>query len=298
MSEIDNKILERLDEWERRDGRLDSYVEFYRELLRIQIKAKSRIVAPRSILDRSTVRERLGEGIPLLLYEDFSPDWNQVQEIFEQVALWVAKDSDNQAGDVESLKNIARQTSLLKEVVGVWYRGDSLTTIARAEGIDVEPLAGALRAALQPFLSTYSRLLLPEVDQELWRRRYCPICGGKPDFAYLDKEIGARWLLCSRCDAEWLFLRLKCPHCGNENQDTMAFFTDEKEPYLYRLYVCEECHTYIKAIDLRHAESDVLLPLERVMTLDIDKQACEKGYLPSWGDFQRGPLQRRGAMRE
>jgi len=135
---------------------------------------------------------------------------------------------------------------------------------------------------LKPFLFAYSRLLLPEVDQELWRRRYCPVCGGKPDFAYLDKEKGARWLLCSRCDAEWLFLRLQCPYCGTQDQNALAYFTDEEESHLYRLYVCEQCHTYIKAIDLRCTESEVLLPLERVTTLDLDKQVQEKGYKPGW----------------
>ena len=36
-----------------------------------------------------------------------------------------------------------------------------------------------------------------QVDQEKWRRRYCPVCGGNPDIAYLDTERGSRWLVCS-----------------------------------------------------------------------------------------------------
>jgi len=170
----------------------------------------------------------------------------------------------------------------LKEVVSTWYRGHSLTAISAVRGIDDELLTSVVGAALKPFLFAYSRLLLPEVDQELWRRRYCPVCGGKPDFTYLDRERGARWLLCSRCDAEWLFLRLECPYCGTQNQDALAYFTDEEESYLYRLYVCDECSTYIKAIDLRRTESQVLLPLERVITLDMDRQGQEKGYKPGW----------------
>ena len=49
---------------------------------------------------------------------------------------------------------------------------------------------------------------------------------------------------------------------------------------MYRLYTCDECKCYIKAIDLRKAGTDVLLPLERVMTLDMDRQAVEAGYHP------------------
>ena len=91
-------------------------------------------------------------------------------------------------------------------------------------------------------------------------------------------------MLCSRCDAEWLFLRLECPYCGTQNQEALAHFTYEEEPHLYRLYVCEECHTYIKAIDLRCTDAEVLLPLERVMTLDMDKQGQEKGYHAGYTD--------------
>ena len=281
-NEVDSKILDRLEDWEQREGQLPNFTQLYRELLQIQSEVKSHIIVAKPDLAEDLVRDRLRGGIPLLLFKDFSPDWYQVQAVFEQVVVWAVKDSKDPSGESESLRNISRTRSLLKKVARAWYQGHSLTIIATAEGVDEELLSSVIAATLKPFLSAYSKLLLPEVDQESWRRRYCPICGGKPDFAYLDKERGARWLVCSHCDAEWLFLRLECPYCGTQNQDALAYFTDEEESYLYRLYVCEQCRTYIKAIDLRHTELEVLLPLERVMTLDIDKQGQEKGYRPGW----------------
>jgi FdhE protein len=94
--------------------------------------------------------------------------------------------------------------------------------------------------------------------------------------AFLKRESGARWLLCSRCDTEWLFQRLECPYCGTQEQNALVFFTDEEE--LYRLYVCERCKCYLKAVDLRKTEAEVLLPLERLYTIDLDTQAVGKGY--------------------
>ena len=94
--------------------------------------------------------------------------------------------------------------------------------------------------------------------------------------AYLEKEVGARWLLCSRCDSEWLFHRLECPYCKTQNQSLLSFLSDEKD--LYRLYLCEQCKCYLKAIDLRKTDAEVLLPLERLYTLDLDTQARERGY--------------------
>jgi len=281
-SEVDSKILDRLQEWEQRESQPPNFTQFYRELFQIQSEAKSRIIVAKPDLAEDLVRDRLRGGIPLLLFKDFSPDWHQVQTVFQQVVVWAAKDSGDPSGESERLKNIGRNRSLLRKVARAWYQGHSLKDIAMAEGVDDGLLTSAIAATLKPFLFAYSRLLLPEVDQELWRRRYCPICGGKPDFAYLDKERGARWLLCTRCDTEWLFLRLECPYCGTQNQDALAYFTDGEKSYLYRLYVCEQCRTYIKAIDLRYAESEVLLPLERMITLDMDKQGQEKGYRPGW----------------
>ncbi len=286
MNEVNSKILDRLQEWEHREGQLPSFIQYYRELLQIQTEAKSRIIVKKPNLGNDLVRDRLREGIPLLLVEDFSPDWDEVQTLFEQILVWAAKGSPGPAGESDRLKNISGNRTLVRKLAKAWYQGLSSKDIATAEGVDDELLTSAVATTLKPFLFAYSRLLLPEVDQELWRRRYCPICGGKPDFTYLDKERGAKWLLCARCDTEWLFLRLECPYCGTQNQDTLAYFTDDEESYLYRLYVCEQCRTYIKAIDLRRAESEVLLPLERMMTLDMDRQGREKGYRPGWADLR------------
>ena len=266
------------------EGRLPRFAQFFGELLQMQSEARSRVTVTKPPVTADLVRDRLRQGIPLLLFRDFSPDWDHVQMVLEQVAVWMAKDSEDSSEESERLRNISLNRPLLKKATRAWYQGHSLRDIAMVEGVDYELLASAIAAALKPFLFAYARLLLTEVNQELWRRRYCPICGGKPDLAYLDKERGARWLLCSRCDSEWLFQRLQCPYCGTQNQDALAYFTDDEESYLYRLYVCEQCHTYIKAIDLRRAESEILLPLERMMTLDMDRQAQELGYKPGWAN--------------
>ncbi len=69
-----------------------------------------------------------------------------------------------------------------------------------------------------------------------------------------------------------------CPYCGNQEQSTLSFYTDEEE--LYRLYVCEQCRGYLKAVDLRKTKPEVPLPLERLYTMDLDAQAKEYGYGP------------------
>lgn len=274
-----DKIMARLEEWERKEGGLPPFVRYYRELLQIQSKAHSRISVTRSGLD-IRADERLSRGIPLLLFGEFSPDWGEVQNLFEQVSVWAGRDSKTPLRESDRLRKISHNRQFLTKLAETWYLGHFLNEIAAAESLDGELLTSITAATLMPFLAAYARLLLPEVEQEMWRRRYCPVCGGSPDFAYLDREKGARWLVCSRCDADWLFLRLECPYCGTQDQNALAYFTDERETSLYRLYVCKKCHAYIKAVDLRRAGYEVLLPLERIMTIDLDRQALEDGYKP------------------
>jgi FdhE protein len=280
-NEIDNRIIGSLSNLEKGEGDFSRLARVYRELLLIQMEAKVTATVVSLNPGENPVRERLREGIPALLFEDFHPDWNQAQAVLKQIIAWAGADSELSCGMHDDLRNIDTNLVFLREAAEVWYRGLSLKSLPVAQSVDVELLTSVVGATLKPFLSAYSELLLPGVEQESWRRNYCPICGGKPDFTSL-KEGGTRWLFCSRCDGEWLFSRMECPYCGTRNQEALAYFTGEEQPGLYRLYVCEECHTYIKGIDSRLSGAEVLLPLERVSTLDLDRQGQEKGYQPGW----------------
>lgn len=275
-SETEAKILLKLDELEQKEGELPSFVQLYRQLLRLQSEARSQFTTPKPNLSENVISDRLNQGIPLLSFQDLSLDWAQVQGLLQETILTVAKDSPDTTKEVKNLSNILSKKAAAEEVVRAWYQGSSLIPIATRHSVDDELLGLVVATVLKPFLSAHSDVLLPKVDQESWRRPYCPICGGRPDFAYLDKERGARWLLCSRCDAEWLFQRLECPYCGSQDQDALAYFTDDEG--LYRLYVCERCKRYLKTIDLRKAEAEVMLPLERLLTFEFDIQARKDGY--------------------
>ena len=71
---------------------------------------------------------------------------------------------------------------------------------------------------------------------------------------------------------------MKCAYCNNTDQEALSYYTSDEG--LYRLYVCDKCKHYLKTIDLRNARSEVLVPLERLLTMEIDAQAREYGYSP------------------
>ena len=283
---MNSKILHLLNEWQRSEGSLPEYLRFYKCLLDVQTEMEARVFAPQLTLSQAEAAERLKQGIPLLEWETLSLDWPALQELFPKVAAVAGEFYKVTSGDVEGLRGIASEVSLLQEVTRCWYDDESLSSLAATYSVNQELLAAVVHSTIKPFLSSRSEALLGLVEQEQWRRGYCPVCGGKPDFAFLDKERGARWLLCSRCDAQWLFQRLQCPYCDSQNQDALAYYTDDSG--LYRLYVCQQCRSYLKAVDLRQTEVEVLLPLERVMTVDMDRQGREKRYRGGWASAVPG----------
>ena len=256
-----DKALKKLEELERTS--LPDSIALYIRLTRLQLEARASIEIKGTHPSQKEIHERMGLGIPALKFVELKLDWDRVEDLFKR-ALSVI-------GEFSSTIDPESATSL-REIVRLWYNKKSLP----CDGLDEETLAVAVHAAVKPFLARWSEVLSPKIGQEQWRRGYCPVCGGTPNFAYIEREQGARWLCCPRCDAEWLFQRLECPFCGNGDQKELAFFADQDGRY--RVYVCEKCKGYIKALDLRKGDSGVVMPLEWVGTLDLDRQACERGY--------------------
>jgi len=258
--ETDRRVLETLDQWQK--DSLPGPIELYARLMRIQTEAKATISIDDPQASPEAIPERLRRGTPLLTFDELQLDWEVVNSLFGK-ALSVIEEY--------SPPGATHRTLPLQEMARAWYEGEPVSG-----GEEEEALVAAVYTAIKPFLVVQAEALLPHVDQKLWRRRYCPICGGTANLAVLRGEEGGRWLVCGRCDAEWRFQRLECPFCGTTDQGNLAYFSAGQG--LYRLYVCEECKGYIKAIDLRQSQSEVLIPLQWIGTLDMDRQAADLGY--------------------
>lgn len=278
-------MLRKLEEWEQKTGELPGFFKLYRHLLLIQIEASREYTASnpdveRWSLPKDVVLKRLAQGFAVFEFDDLRIDWQVVEEVLQKVLAAIAADVPEQATGLERLHGLISDAADLKSAARLWYEGASLIPVAFRFNVDSQLLAFSLQATLKPILSVCAESVLAGINQEMWRRGNCPVCGGKPDFAWLEKENGARWLVCWRCDTQWIFQRLQCPYCGNTDQRTLAYFEADEGPY--RLYICEACKKYIKAIDLRRGDSDCLIPLERFLTADLDRQAEAGGYKAGW----------------
>lgn len=240
------------------------------------------IFSPPSLPD-TEVRARLERGLPALVPEDFRAEPQILRRLWEEICAVVARHFPETLSGLESIRRwLESQEDGLLTAASFYLRGET-DLIAQEAGLEESLFQFVLNHTLRPFLRRYSAALGSQVNLETWYRPYCPICGGEPDFAALVKPYGARHLLCSRCDFEWPYRRLSCPFCGND--DPAQYLYSLSEDGVYRLYLCDRCRRYLKAIDLRELSEEPPLPAERILTIPMDMAALQEGY---------GPAQRRG----
>jgi len=134
-----------------------------------------------------------------------------------------------------------------------------------------------LEESLRPDLERVAEKYATIVAQSVWAEGYCPICGREPKIGEIKEREEERFLFCHQCGFEWSFRRIKCPFCGNEAPQSLAFFTVEEDER-YRVDVCNECKRYIKIIDFREESQKANMDVEDIATLHLDILASEEGY--------------------
>lgn len=110
-----------------------------------------------------------------------------------------------------------------------------------------------------------------------WQEGYCPICGGVPAMGELVGEEGQKQLHCSLCATEWKATRLKCSYCGNEETDSLEYFTAEGETG-YRVDLCRKCSCYLKVVDSRELGEGLPIDVEDLHTMHLDLLAQKEGF--------------------
>jgi len=267
IAENDRRALDALEKAKARQEDLSAYLDFYASLLREQFEFKATLPDEPGLHDETIREQRLRDGVAQLTFDQLGVEAKPFTAL--AVRLWDVMVSHNpewagqrEAMDPDKLLVLARQEFETQAPFKAPPPGEPT------------PDQVLIRMALSPYLQQAAEVILPQLDLSGWRRGYCPVCGGQPYFSVLQGE-GERSLFCSRCHAEWPFVRLQCPFCGNAEHDKLAYYPSEDG--MYRLYVCNACRRYLKAIDLRQAEGRVLA-VEPILTVGMDLFARDEGY--------------------
>jgi len=277
------EILNSLEVEREKKPELAEIIDLHRALLLAQ--ADARVPLPHLEMEPAEAEALLRQGIPLLQPEALEVDWKLFAQLCDKICYTASQHQPGLSEDLESVRAFLGSHPDKRSLVVDYLRdglhpSSSPHKVGGKEGgendLSGELLTFVLNNVLHPFLRAHAEVLAPLVDDSLWYRGRCPICGGQPDFAFLEAGSGARHLLCSRCDSQWLFRRLECPFCNNTEPNKLIYYPSEDE--VYRLYVCQVCNRYLKTIDLRQVSREVIPPVERILTVAMDVAAREAGY--------------------
>jgi formate dehydrogenase maturation protein FdhE len=277
-SDQDCRVLQALADARQQHGELAALLDFYHDLYQVQFEAKASLPEPK-VHDDPAIRRRLAEGVPQLTFDQLGIEPESFARLVTRISAvllrhnpaWQA-DRHAQPAPSEELVALARQ------VFETW---DTLTAPKLdaegqpgvQEGLDGLPML-AVGFALASYLQQAAEAILPRLDLSLWTKGYCPICGGRPNLALFEQSRGARQLICSRCDGSWDYQRVGCPFCGSEGKQTYYRSQDGA----HRLYVCPDCHLYLKTVDLREIQRPVYPLVERLVLVGMDLAAQQMGF--------------------
>lgn len=269
MHEMDQQLLHYLNQAKADYKELAQLLLFYEKLFSLLGEFKAHVNLSHlgaGAINDAMILQRLSEGTPAVAFDDLTIETDSFWIQYQQLAGFLTQhllvqDADAAEGSPSVLRERARKIFESRNPIIVSEPAGNVAAIA----------AGF---ALMPYLQMACEEVMPRIVQSLWQRGYCPVCGGKPAFAALAKDSGARSLLCSRCSGIWGYGRTGCPFC--EETAVQTYYPSDDR--IYRLYVCDSCRCYLKTIDLREIDRDACLPVENIVTVSLDIAAREKGY--------------------
>lgn len=138
-------------------------------------------------------------------------------------------------------------------------------------------IAQVIRSALQMYFVHFAQQIHTAFDYTSWKEGVCPVCGEKPMLAMLRAEDGGRVLECGLCHTQWETSRILCTACGNTDQQQLSFFFVPAQVHR-RVYVCNQCNSYLKTIVLKELARDLIPDLENLVTHYLDVLAANEGY--------------------
>lgn len=134
------------------------------------------------------------------------------------------------------------------------------------------------RAMLRPYLETLR--VVNRAPARMHRRGRCPFCGGAP-WSSARREGGElegarRMLCCALCGTEWMFQRVLCPSCFEEDPERLPCFSSERHVNV-RIEACETCRRYVKSVDLT-LDARPIPEVDDLLSISLDLWAAEQGF--------------------
>ncbi len=256
----------------------------YREILSLFLEIYARIEGSEGATGIAfSLPERYGEervrgGLPLLSPESLSVDRDRAVPFLMGVLDALRRAGRQGEEEIAKIERSLTEGALdLRPLFAACMSRERGPLVETAGTISVPPplLEFVLEVPLKTALEEAAESVDPKA-LEGWKEAFCPVCGSRPAMDELVGEEGKRALSCSSCSFLWPYPRIKCAYCGNEDPETLSYFTAGDGPT--RVGVCRKCSRYIKTRDSRKGNAEVPLDAEDLTTLHLDLLAGKEGF--------------------
>lgn len=255
-------------------------LEAYGAIMVAQQEALEQVECPMGALDAEVVEAKLVLGDTLLEPDEVPVDGKIYRELVSKICDAMSKVSEK---GLDFCQNLVNWDGLADDEIAATrdrlLAGEELGFVPDPplSDPDEELVKIILWEGLAPFYRACGSMLTVNMEQSWWQRASCPVCGADPVMGMYRQGDGLWLLECSLCHTQWNVQRAACPFCY-ESQGSLAYLHLEEDPSRRANY-CKVCKRYIKTVDLRSSEDETLLPLEAIVSLDLDAAAEQEGLL-------------------
>jgi FdhE protein len=256
-------------------------IEMYGQIMELQQETLGEITCDVS-LDAETADTKLSEGIPLMDPREIDIDAERFRALVFDIARVVDEKSPGgfpHRAEIEKWEGLEPRNVLVTRDLVI--AGEELEIgIAWKSSEDRKLVSNIAWEALAPFYMNCGRMLQSLIEQSLWQRGDCPVCGARPLMGVFRKEDGLWLLECALCHTLWNVQRVRCPFCDEGEQGSLEYlYVDDDRSR--RVQYCSACRSYVKTVDMRDSDLDAVLPLEDITTIRLDKVAAREGLRPA-----------------
>lgn len=255
-------------------------LDFYYQVFLAQEQSKQHISLPAVVIEPDLLKIKQKNEMPLIDPSEFLIDLKQAALSFEKICELACDLAPKLSSSARILKKAYIEKTLdLNALYSAILNNQNsfLNDLAGHLNVPEPELVFFGYVSMTPSIQVCAEQLAAYlIGMPGLEKGYCPICGNHPDMAFLDQD-GRRHLKCAFCSHKWRVKRMGCTFCDNNDKDMQHyFFSDEEKEY--RVALCDNCHHYIKMVDLRQMDREFYPNLELISTLHLDMKAREKGY--------------------
>jgi FdhE protein len=276
------KSLKTIEDYKSANPHYTELLDIMADILIMREEYLKNIKEPVFHVDENLISQKMKGGLPLIDLTAKPYDFQRPRDYFNSLISIAGKRIPEVAQNIADIVK-GPQFNWEQSILASFERKVNDTDIPESpedheteNQIDLIDLF--LEESLRPEFEFIAKKYEALVMKSDWSEGYCPICGKEPKIGEIrEEEDGKRYLFCNQCGFKWYFNRIKCPFCGNDEQQSLAYFEVEGDER-YRVDVCNKCWRYVKTVELPKSSEEPNLDVEDIATLHLDMIAYDEGY--------------------